>query len=83
MAGQQNKKTPSKRGMHRSHDFLVAPQLSIEPIKVNSFSTIINATKFIDSHIEILKSNNGNKIFSPYYDRLIELKHFFEKEKKP
>jgi large subunit ribosomal protein L32 len=31
MAVQQNKKTPSKRGMHRSHDFLTAPQLGIEP----------------------------------------------------
>jgi large subunit ribosomal protein L32 len=30
MAVQQNKKTPSKRGMHRSHDFLVAPALSVE-----------------------------------------------------
>jgi large subunit ribosomal protein L32 len=31
MAVQQNKKSPSKRGMHRSHDFLVGPQLGIEP----------------------------------------------------
>jgi large subunit ribosomal protein L32 len=31
MAVQQNKKSPSKRGMHRSHDALVAPQTSIEP----------------------------------------------------
>jgi large subunit ribosomal protein L32 len=31
MAVQQNKKSPSKRGMHRSHDFLVAPQLAVEP----------------------------------------------------
>lgn len=31
MAVQQNKKSPSKRGMHRAHDFLVAPQLSVEP----------------------------------------------------
>jgi large subunit ribosomal protein L32 len=31
MAVQQNKKSPSKRGMHRSHDFLVTPQLGIEP----------------------------------------------------
>jgi len=30
MAVQQNKKTPSKRGMHRSHDFLVGPSLAIE-----------------------------------------------------
>lgn len=31
MAVQQNKKSPSKRGMHRSHDALVSTQLSIEP----------------------------------------------------
>ncbi|MCL1886644.1 MAG: 50S ribosomal protein L32 [Betaproteobacteria bacterium] len=31
MAVQQNKKSPSKRGMHRSHDALVATNLSTEP----------------------------------------------------
>ncbi len=31
MAVQQNKKSPSKRGMRRSHDSLSAPALSIEP----------------------------------------------------
>ena len=31
MAVQQNKKSPSKRGMHRSHDFLTAPTLAVEP----------------------------------------------------
>ena len=31
MAVQQNKKSPSKRGMHRSHDFLTAAQLALEP----------------------------------------------------
>jgi large subunit ribosomal protein L32 len=31
MAVQQNKKSPSKRGMHRAHDFLTAPALAIEP----------------------------------------------------
>lgn len=30
MAVQQNKKSPSKRGMHRSHDFLNAPPLAVE-----------------------------------------------------
>ena len=32
MAVQQNKKSPSKRGMHRAHDFLTAPTLSVEPV---------------------------------------------------
>ena len=31
MAVQQNKKSPSKRGMHRSHDGLEAVQLCVEP----------------------------------------------------
>ncbi len=31
MAVQQNRKTPSKRGMRRSHDSLSGPTLSIEP----------------------------------------------------
>ena len=31
MAVQQNKKSSSKRGMHRSHDFLANPPLSTEP----------------------------------------------------
>jgi large subunit ribosomal protein L32 len=31
MAVQQNKKSASKRGMHRAHDFLVNPALAVEP----------------------------------------------------
>ncbi|RFA29967.1 50S ribosomal protein L32 [Alkalilimnicola ehrlichii] len=31
MAVQQNRKTPSKRGMRRSHDALEASTLSVEP----------------------------------------------------
>jgi len=32
MAVQQNKKSPSKRGMHRAHDFLKKPALAVEPV---------------------------------------------------
>jgi large subunit ribosomal protein L32 len=31
MAVPQNRKTPSKRGMHRSHDALSKPPLAVEP----------------------------------------------------
>ena len=30
MAVQQNKKSPSKRGMHRAHDFLSNPSTAVE-----------------------------------------------------
>lgn len=32
MAVQQNKKSPSKRGMIRSHDFLTSQELSQDPV---------------------------------------------------
>lgn len=32
MAVQQNKKSPSKRGMRRAHDFLGGAPLAIEPV---------------------------------------------------
>lgn len=31
MAVQQNKKSPSKRGMHRSHNALALPGIAVEP----------------------------------------------------
>ena len=31
MAVQKSKKSPSKHGMNRSHDFLTSPPLAIEP----------------------------------------------------
>ncbi|MFT0547624.1 50S ribosomal protein L32 [Allopusillimonas ginsengisoli] len=31
MAVQQNKKSPSKRNMRRSHDFISAPATAVEP----------------------------------------------------
>jgi large subunit ribosomal protein L32 len=31
MAVQQNKKSPSRRGMRRAHDFLSKPALAVEP----------------------------------------------------
>lgn len=31
MAVQQNKKSPSKRGMRRAHDFITNPSIAVEP----------------------------------------------------
>jgi large subunit ribosomal protein L32 len=31
MAVQKSRKTPSKRGMHRSHDAVASPALSVDP----------------------------------------------------
>ena len=49
-------------------------QLPTEPIKLNQYSTILNASLFIKSHFATVKANNGNRTFLPYLNRLQELK---------
>jgi len=45
-----------------------------QSIVINSYSSISDVSSFIYTHIETLKRNNGNRIYKPYYDRLIDLK---------
>jgi hypothetical protein len=42
-------------------------------IKLREGGTIINLSKFIESHMEIVKTNNGNKAYLPYMNRLRHL----------
>jgi Zn-dependent M32 family carboxypeptidase len=42
-----------------------------DTIKLNHFTTI-KCSQFVDSHLSILKKNNGNKTFLPFLNRLIE-----------
>lgn len=50
-------------------------------MKLNNSTEIIDVEEFIKSHLAIVKANNGNPIFRPYLDRLIELKNLLEKQK--
>ena len=43
MAVQQNKKSPSKRGMHRSHNALSAPGIAVEPTTGETHLTTTSA----------------------------------------
>ena len=48
MAVQQNKKSPSKRGMHRAHDFLSVPGTAVEPTtgETHNGSSMSAASRF-------------------------------------
>jgi len=48
------------------------------PVKLNRFSTITNAEKYIKSHLVTLKANNGNRTFLPHLIRLQEFKQYIE-----
>ncbi len=54
-------------------------RLPIQPIRLNHCSIINNVKTFVDSHLEIIKHNNGNPTFLPYVTRLHELKKHIEK----
>jgi hypothetical protein len=49
-------------------------KLPTEPFKLNNGSTINNCQLFIESHLAIVKANNGERTFLPYLNRLRELK---------
>ena len=45
-----------------------------EQVRISKCELITNVPQMIDSHIKILKGNPGNKLFMPYYDRLLMLR---------
>ena len=47
-----------------------------QPVKLNRCTTITNCTLFIESHFATLISNNGNRNFISYLNRLQEFKSF-------
>jgi hypothetical protein len=49
-----------------------------EPTRLNGYSTIIDCTPFVESHLSTVKANNGNPIFSPYLHRLKALRTVLE-----
>ena len=47
------------------------------PLKINSYSTILDCSLFIESHFSTVKANNGRTTYKPYLNRLHELKQYF------
>ncbi len=43
-----------------------------EIYQLDECTKILNTKEFIESHIQILKSNPGNTSYKPYYDRLLK-----------
>ena len=51
-----------------------------EQVRISKCELITNVPQMIDSHIKILKGNPGNKLFMPYYDRLLLLRFAVDTE---
>lgn len=59
-------------------DFFDSITLPTSPVKLNNCTTILDVSKFINSHLSTIKSNNGNLIYKPYLSRLQEIKSILE-----
>ena len=49
--------------------------LPTQPVKLNTYSTVINSFLFIESHIAYARANDCKLIYLPYLERLIEFKN--------
>lgn len=58
--------------------FFTSTPLPTTPVKINNHTTIIDASKFIASHLRTVKKNNGNKTFLPYLERLQALQIYLK-----
>ncbi|NQU86798.1 MAG: hypothetical protein HQ541_13660 [Mariniphaga sp.] len=48
-------------------------KLPTEPVRLNQCSIIIDVPKFINSHLTVVKKNNGERTYLPYLNRLQDL----------
>ncbi len=61
-------------------EFFDSVELPTEPVRLNSGEICIDAEKMVQTHIETLKENRGNKVFLPYYDRLMMMVKYIKEK---
>jgi hypothetical protein len=51
-----------------------------EQVRISKCELITNVPQMIAGHLKMLKGNPGNKLFMPYYDRLLLLRFAVDTE---
>jgi hypothetical protein len=54
--------------------FFLSVELPNVPVRLNGYSIVTDAKKFVESHLDTLMTKNGNPTFLPYLIRLHEFK---------
>lgn len=63
-----------KAELNELEQFFDSFNFTSEPVKLNDWTTIIDARKFVEFHLATLKKNDGNRYFLPQLQQLIDLK---------
>ena len=45
-----------------------------DKVRISKCEVVTNVPQMIDSHVKTLRGNPGNRLFMPYYDRLLLLR---------
>jgi len=53
-------------------------QLPKENVKLSEAETVTDVDAFVSSHLSMVRANNGNPVFRPYLERLIEFVKIFK-----
>jgi hypothetical protein len=53
-----------------------------ENIRISEGEVLTDVSKMVDSHIEILTENSGNRVFLPYYERLMFVINYIKNNKQ-
>ena len=51
-----------------------------EKVRISKCEVVTNVLQMIDSHVKILRNNPGNRLFMPYYDRLLLIRFAVDTE---
>ncbi len=73
-APNNNKNENWEQEIAKLQNYFAGITLPSHPIKLNDYSTVSNCSKFIESHLDTVKANNGKPTFSPYLHRLQQIK---------
>jgi hypothetical protein len=63
-----------KKEISELEDFFNSHPLPENPVRLNSFSLIVDIPKFIDSHLCIVRAKDGIEVYRPYLTPLQEFK---------
>ena len=58
-------------------DFFAERKLP-EKVRLDSWNMIVDCKLFVDTHMSIVHYHNGNDVYLPYLNRLIEIKNILQ-----
>jgi len=60
--------------------YLAGVELPTEHIRISDCEVIVDAKRFVESHIQTLRKNSGKRAFLPHYNRLLFFVNYLKRQ---